>query len=187
MKCLAFNAIWLALSCSWARLLDWPAGAFFLHIFSTIVIYCESNALRRSNEIRYRPTVVHKLNMQTEKRRHLRVNIKLPLALMTPYGLIQGEIINLSLGGALIQMPKGAQSGNGFPVISVGKYYSLWIGLNGEGLYDENRCVSVIGKVIGASNGTTETETKSREFRVCFVRPSVGEAQTMIKTISQYI
>jgi hypothetical protein len=59
--------------------------------------------------------------------------------------------------------------------------------LKGEGLYDENRCVSVIGKVIGASNGTTETETKSREFRVCFVRPSVGEAQTMIKTISQYI
>jgi hypothetical protein len=125
--------------------------------------------------------------MRTEKRRHLRVNTALPLRLMTPYGFIEGEIINLSLGGALIQMPKGARSGNGFPVISVGKYYSLWIGLNGEGLYDEHRLVSVIGKVIWTNNRTAETETKSREFRVCFVRPSAGEAQTMIKTISQYI
>ena len=111
----------------------------------------------------------------------------MPLLLMTPYGFIEGEIINLSLGGALIQMPKGARSGNGFPVISVGKYYSLWIGLNGEGLYDEHRLVSVIGKVIWTNNGTAKTETKSRELRVCFVRPSVGEAQTMIKTISPYI
>ena len=138
-------------------------------------------------EIRYRPIVVPKPNMQTEKRRHLRVNITLPLVLMTPYGFIQGEIKNLGLGGALIQMPKGVHSGNGFPVISVGKYYSLWIGLNGDGLCDDNRLVPVIGKVIWANNGTAETETKSREFRVCFVRPSVGKAQTMIKTISQYV
>jgi hypothetical protein len=125
--------------------------------------------------------------MQTEKRRHLRVNIKLPLVLMTPYGLIQGEIINLSLGGAHIQMPKGANSGNGFPVISVGKYYSLWISLNSEKLYSESRLAAVVGKVVWANAGTGEVETKSREIRVCFVRPSVGEAQNIIKTISPYV
>jgi len=125
--------------------------------------------------------------MQTEKRRHLRVEVKLPLVLMTPYGLIQGEIINLSLGGALIQMPKGTESGNGFPVISIGKYYSLWISLNSDGLCDESRLVFLSGKVIWANNGTSEAETKSREFRICFVRPSVDEAQTMIKTVSQHI
>jgi len=125
--------------------------------------------------------------MQTEKRRHLRVEVKLPLVLMRPYGLIQGEIINLSLGGAHIQMPKGTESGNGFPVISIGKYYSLWISLNSYGLRDESRLVFLSGKVIWANNGTSEAETKSREFRICFVRPSVDEAQTMIKTVSQHI
>lgn len=120
------------------------------------------------------------LHMQTEKRRNLRVDIKLPLILMTPYGLMQGEIVNLSLGGALIELPKGAKSGNGFPVISVGKYYSLWIRLDSEGLYDESRLVSVIARVVWANTGTSEAETKSRELRVCFMRPSVGEAQTII-------
>ena len=138
-------------------------------------------------ELRYRPIVPDMLYMKTEKRRHLRVNIKLPLMLMTPYGFLQGEIINLGLGGALIHLPKRAESGNGFPVISVGRYYSLWIRLNSQGLYDESRLVSVIARVVWANTGTSEAETKSRELRVCFMRPSVGEAQTIIKTISQYI
>ena len=49
MKCLGFSAIWLAPSCSWTRLLDWSVEAFFLHIFSIIVIYSESDALCRSD------------------------------------------------------------------------------------------------------------------------------------------
>jgi hypothetical protein len=125
--------------------------------------------------------------MKTEKRRHLRVKIKLPLVLMTPYGFLEGEIINLGLGGALIHLPKRAKSGNGFPVISVGKYYSLWIRLNSEGLYAESRLVSVIAKVVWANTNNSEAEAKSRALRVCFKRPSAGEAQTIIKTISQYI
>jgi len=127
------------------------------------------------------------LYMQTEKRRHLRVKIKLPLILMTPYGFLQGEIINLGLGGALIHLPKRAKSGNGFPVISIGKYYTLWIRLNSEGLYDESRLVSVIAKVVWANTSNSDAEAKSRELRVCFMRPSACEAQTIIKTISQYI
>ena len=136
---------------------------------------------------RYQSTVLDMLNMQSEKRRHLRVSIKLPLILMTPYGLLQGEIINLGLGGALIHLPKKATSGNGFPVISVGKYYSLWIGLNNEGLCDKSRLVAVVAKVVWANTWSSEAEAKTRELRVCFMRPSASEAQTIIKTISQYI
>jgi hypothetical protein len=84
-------------------------------------------------------------------------------------------------------MPKGANSGNGFPVISVGKYYSLWIRLDSEGLHDESRLVSVIAKVVWANTGNSDAEAKSRELRVCFINPTVCEAQTIIKTISQYI
>jgi hypothetical protein len=127
------------------------------------------------------------LYMHTEKRRHLRVRITLPLILMTPYGLLQGEIINLGLGGALIHLPKKAESGNGFPVISIGKCYSLWIRLNGEGVCDESRLVSFIAKVVWANTKNSEAEAKSRELRVCFMNPSVSEAQIMIKTISQNI
>jgi len=177
----------LAISPCWPQLLNWSAGAFFLHVFPTIVIHCESNILHRSNRIKLPTTVPDMLNMKTEKRRHLRVKIKLPLMLMTPYGFLRGEIINLGLGGALIQLPKRAKSGNGFPVISVGKYYSLWIRFNGEGLYNESRLVSVIAKVVWANNSNSEAEAKSRELRVCFMRPSASEAQTIIKTISQYI
>jgi len=137
--------------------------------------------------LRYRSTVLDMLYIQTEKRRHLRVSIKLPLILMTPYGLLQGEIINLGLGGALIHLPKRAKSGNGFPVISVGKYYSLWIRFNSEGLHDEGRLVSVVAKVVWANTWGSEAEAKSRELRVCFMRPSAIEAQPIIKTISQYI
>jgi hypothetical protein len=106
---------------------------------------------------------------------------------MTPYGLLRGEIINLGLGGALIHLPKKAESGNGFPVISIGKYYSLWIRLNSEGLYDESRLVSVIGKVVWVNTRNSDAERKSRELRVCFVNPSANEAQTIIKTISPCI
>lgn len=107
----------------------------------------------------------------------------MPLILMTPYGLLRGEIINLGLGGALIHLSKKAESGNGFPVISIGKYYSLWIRLNSEGLYDESRLVSVVGKVVWVNTRNSDAEVKSRELRVCFVNPSANEAQTIIKTI----
>lgn len=115
------------------------------------------------------------------------MSINLPLILMTPYGLLQGEIINLGLGGALIHLPKRVTSGNGFPVISVGKYYSLWIGLNNEGLCDKSGLVSVVAKVVWANTWSSEAEAKTRELRVCFMRPSANEAQNIIKTISQYI
>jgi hypothetical protein len=144
-------------------------------------VYADVRASRSRN------IVFHRLAMHIEKRRHLRINIKLPLMLMTPYGLIHGEIINLSLAGALIHMPKRAKCGNGFPVISLNKYYSLWIRLHGGGLCDQSRLVSVIGKVIWANNGTAEADTKSREFRVCFVRPSDAKARSIIKTLSPYV
>jgi hypothetical protein len=125
--------------------------------------------------------------MQTESRRHLRAKIILPVLLMTPYSLLEAEIINLSLGGALIQFTEKIKLGNGFPVVGVGKYYSLWIRMKSKGFQNESRLVSALAKVIWANTGNFDSGKNLRKLGVHFIRSSVSDAQSIIKIISQYI
>lgn len=125
--------------------------------------------------------------MQIEKRRHLRVNIIFPVLLMTPYGLLEGEIINISLGGASIQFSEEIKFGNGFPAVGVGKYYSLWIRIKGKWLQNESRLVSAVAKVVWVNSRNFDNGKNLRELGIRFRKSSVSDAQSIIRTISQYV
>ena len=124
-----------------------------------------------------------------ESRRHLRAQIELPVIMMTPRGLMEGATRNLSLGGAFVHFREGLTSNNGISVVSPGKWYSLWIRLNGngEGPQDESRLVSFTAQVVWANTINPDHQTKSREIGLYFTRPFVSNPQLIIKAISQKI
>ena len=124
-----------------------------------------------------------------ESRRHLRAQIKLPVIMMTPYGLMEGETKNLGLGGAFVHFREGPSSNNGLPVVSPGKWYSLWLRLHdeGQGPRRESRLVSFTAQVVWANTINPDRQTKSREIGVYFTRPFVRDPHLIIKAISPRI
>ena len=107
---------------------------------------------------------------------------------MTPYGLINGETQNLGLGGAFVRFLEQPNSNNnGLPIVSPGRWYSLWIRVRDESLPHTSRLISCAAQVIWTNTTNDANQMKSREIGVRFSRLRVSEPQTVIKALSQYI
>jgi hypothetical protein len=109
--------------------------------------------------------------MQTENRHHPRVNIKWPVVIQTPTGLIDGTTVNLSLSGAFIRLSNELNFNDNLPIV-----------LNAKG-----RFIQCTAQVVWSDERNLSDQRKSPGIGVRFTRLMPHDRRFVHDEISNHI
>lgn len=108
---------------------------------------------------------------KTESRRHPRAEIKWPVVILTPHGLVDGKTENLSLGGALVRFPEHLKVNHNFSMVITAK----------------GRLISVAVEVIWSDTHRHGDKSRFCGIGVRFTKILVSDRQFLNRSISKHL
>ena len=100
--------------------------------------------------------------MQTDNRRHTRVNVKWPVSIKAPAGIVDGTTENLSLSGAFIRLSKQLSSSAEIPLVLNAK--GRFIPCTAQVVWSDESNLSDQGQSLGIGVRFTQMMLHDREF-----------------------